>query len=47
MISSEELAVFDVQDVDPSYYYHTQHIDQVSVIVCGIACQTWLMFTVC
>ena len=33
MISSEELAVFDVQSVDQSYYYHGQHIDQVSIFI--------------
>ena len=33
MISSEELAVFDVQNVGQSYYYHGQDIDQVNLFV--------------
>ena len=34
VISSEELAVFDVQDVD-QYYYHGQHaVDQVIFYYC-------------
>ena len=49
MISSEELAVFDVQDVDPSYYYQ-QHIDQVKY--CYYYCLWYcipdvVIFTVC
>lgn len=50
MISSEELVVFDVQDIDPSYYYHAQHIDQVNYYYyyCLWCCMPdVVMFTVC
>ena len=33
MISSEELAVFDVQNDQLYDYYHGQHMDQVSFVL--------------
>ena len=39
MISSAELAVFDVQDVGQSYYYHGQHgMDQVIFVIVLYCC---------